>query len=495
MISNVMNRMHMAVAMFFASVLLGSCGGGSGGAGPTALPGPVVQAWVTTADQVKLLARDPDLAFGSAGAAAINIDVDATARYQTLVGFGAAITDSSAWLIQNRMSSDQRSALLAELFGASPGIGLSFTRLTIGASDFSLSRYTLDDIPSGQTDFALAHFSIDPMRANVLPVVKSALRLNPQLQVMATPWSAPAWMKNNGSLVKSADPTNLGTLLPSAYNVFAQYLGRFADAMQAEGVPLYALTPQNEPNYEPVDYPGMLLGPAARATLIGQYLGPLLAQRASPVKLLDWDHNWDDPADALAGLNDTVAQPYIAGVAWHCYAGDVGAQTTVHDAYPNKDTYMTECTGGAWAPVWADNLLWNVRHLVIGATRDWAKGVLLWNLALDENAGPHTGGCSNCRGVVTINSATGVVTRNVEYYALAHASRFVRPGAQRIDSSAGVNGLESVAFRNADDGSLVLIVANVAGQARSFSVRQSGQTFSTSLPTGAVATFVWSPAA
>ncbi len=490
------HRMRTCGAVLVVSAVLASCGGGGGGGtGPVASAGPAVQMWVTTADQSRLLARDTDQAFGATAIDASNIDVDATTRYQTMVGFGAAITDSSAWVMQHDMSSAQRDALLADLFGVSPGIGLSFTRLTIGASDFSLGQYTLDDVSAGQTDDSLAHFSIAPMRANVLPVVKSALSLNPRLQVMATPWSAPAWMKNNGSLVKSADPTIQGSLLPSAYSAFAQYLGKFADAMQAEGVPLYALTPQNEPNYEPADYPGMLLSPAARVALIGKYLGPLLAQRATPLKLLDWDHNWDDPAAAMASLNDPVAQAFVAGVAWHCYAGDVSSQTAVDNAFPATETYVTECSGGAWAPVWADNLLWSVNTLVINATRDWAKGVLLWNLALDENSGPHTGGCTNCRGVVTINSATGDVTRNVEYYALAHASRFVRPGAQRITSSTAVNGLQSVAFRNADDGSLALIVANGAGRAMSFSVRQAGQTFSYSMPAGAVATFVWTPAA
>lgn len=192
-------------------------------------------------------------------------------------------------------------------------------------------------------------------------------------------------------------------------------------------------------------------------------------------------------------LADPLARPYVAGVAWHCYAGDVSAQTRVHNAYPDRETYFTECSGGAWAPVWSDNLLWNVRTLVIGATRGWARGVLLWNLALDENHGPHLGGCGDCRGVVTINSATGEVTRNAEYYALAHASRFVRPGAQRIDSSSGVNGLDSVAFRNADDGSLALLVANSAAATRTFTVRQAGETFAYVLPAGSVATFVWTP--
>ncbi|MBA4382573.1 MAG: glycosyl hydrolase [Sideroxydans sp.] len=474
--------------------LVMSCGGGSSGdaesslgcGGTTSSTGATVQSWVTSADKSKLLARQPDLIFAGCAIASSHIDVNQDTHYQTMVGFGAAITDATAWVIQNKMSNVQRSALLDDLFGRTTGIGLSFIRLTIGASDFSLSHYSLDDMAAGQTDYPLTNFSIVPMRTAVLPTIQAALVVNPNISVMASPWSAPAWMKSSDSLVT-------GSLLPQAYDAYARYLVKFADAMQAEGIPLYALTAQNEPNFEPADYPGMLLDSTARATLVGQHLGPLLAQRATPLRLLDWDHNWDNPTSPQAVLDDATARPYVDGVAWHCYAGGVGTQTAVHDAYPDKETYFTECSGGDWASVWSDNLLWNTRTLVIGATRNWAKGVLLWNLALDENHGPHLGGCSNCRGVVTINSVTGVVTRNEEYYALAHASKFVRPGAQHIASSSGSNGLDSVAFRNADDGSLVLIVANAHAVTSNFTVRQGGLTFPASLPAGAVATYVWTP--
>jgi len=169
----------------------------------------------------------------------------------------------------------------------------------------------------------------------------------------------------------------------------------------------------------------------------------------------------------------------------------VSAQTLVHDAHADKDAYFTECSGGGWAPNFADNLKWFVRTLIIGSTRGWAKGVLLWNLVLDEHDGPHTGGCGNCRGVVTINSASGGVTRNVEYYALAHASRFVRPGARRVESTTGSDGLESVAFRNADDGSKALIVVNTAVLDRSFAVRWAGRSLPYVLPPGSVVTLAW----
>jgi glucosylceramidase len=453
---------------------------------PPQTEGPVAAVWLTTPTGSKLLSREADVRFGSDQAApATAIDVNEGTTYQEIVGFGAAITDASAWLIQNRMTPPQREALLQELFGPSPGIGLSFTRLTMGASDFSLRHYSYDDLPAGETDPTLARFSIEPDRADVLPVVKRALAINPQIKIMASPWSPPAWMKTSGSLIQ-------GTLRPEAYGPFAEYFRRYIEAYAAEGVPIYAISVQNEPHYEPSDYPGMRLEPPARARFIGEHLGPLFAREGLRTIILDWDHNWDEYQSPLGVLADPVARRYVAGVAWHCYKGEVSAQALVHDAHPDKDAYFTECSGGEWAPNVGDNLKWFVGTLIIGATRGWAKGVLLWNLALDERHGPHTGGCGNCRGVVTINSASGGVTRNVEYYALGHASRFVRQGARRVASTSVIEGLESVAFQNADDGSVALIVLNTAAQARTFAVRWAGKSFHYTLPGGAVVTFHWS---
>ena len=447
-------------------------------------PGPAVAVWLTTGDETKLLSREADLHFDRATGESIAIEVEEETTYQEMVGFGAAITDASAWLVQNRMTAAQREALLQELFGQDPGIGLSFTRLTMGASDFSLHQYSFDDVPAGETDPALARFSIDPNRADVLPVVQRALAINPRLTIMASPWSPPAWMKTSGSLIG-------GTLRPEAYGPFAEYFRRYIAAYGAAGVPISAITVQNEPHYEPPDYPGMRLEPPARARFIGSFLGPLFAGEGIRTLILEWDHNWDQYQSPLQVLADTGAARYVAGVAWHCYGGDVSAQQIVHDARPDKDAYFTECSGGEWSPKFAENLQWSVRTLVIGATRGWAKGVLLWNLALDAKHGPHTGGCGDCRGVVTIDSASGAVTRNVEYYALGHASRFVRPGARRIASTSGVAGLESVAFRNADDGSKVVIVVNTTAEPRAFAVHWSGQTVRSTLPGGAVMTLGW----
>jgi len=465
------------------AILITACATGHS-ASPAPVTAGIVSAWVTTGDQSSLLARDPDLHFSrvAVDSSIPVIEVDGSTTFQTVVGWGAAMTDASAYLIQTKLNAAQREALMQDLFGREPGIGLSFVRIPMGASDFSRSHYSYDDRPAGETDSTLAHFSIDVDRAEKIPALKRALAINPQLKLMGSPWSAPGWMKSSGSLIK-------GTLRPEFYGAFAEYFRRWIAAYEAEGLPIFAITLQNEPHFEPDNYPGMRLSPAQRAAVIGGTMGPLFARRGVRAQIWDWDHNWDEPQSPLAVLGDSIARKYVAAVAWHCYGGDISAETQVHDKYPDKDTYFTECSGGQWAPVWADNLKWYVSKMVIGNARGWAKGVALWNLALDENYGPHKGGCGDCRGVVTINSVTGEITRNPEYYALAHASRFVRPGAVRIASSAP-NSFETVAFRNAN-GSTALIVLNTTTSAGRFAVRSGENSFTSSLPAGAVATFTW----
>ena len=465
-------------------------------------PSKSAAVWITTGDRSRLLAKGPDLLFtpGRVDSGIPVIDVDTSRTYQSVVGWGAAMSDAAAYLIQTKLNAQQREALLQDLFGRAQGMGLSFVRIPMGASDFSRSHYSYDDRPPGETDSTLAHFSIDVDRAEKIPALKRALAINPRLKLVGSPWSAPGWMKSSGSLIK-------GTLLSRFYGSYAEYFRRWIQAYEAEGLPIFAITLQNEPHYEPENYPGMRLSPAQRAAMIGNHFGPLFSSRGIRAQIWDWDHNWDEIDSPLAVLADSVARRYVAAVAWHCYGGDISAQTIVHDKHPDKDTYFTECSGGDWAPVWADNLKWNVSKMVIGNARGWARGVALWNLALDEKFGPHLGGCGNCRGVVTINSVTGQVTRNPEYYALAHASRFVQPGAVRIVSTEPP-GFETVAFLNTDDQSKALIVLNTTAREQRFAVRVAGnfeievpgalselrvggKAFTASLPGGAVATFVW----
>jgi glucosylceramidase len=455
-----------------------------------------VRVWLTTGDQRHLLEAQPAIEWRAADAAVEDgqtvIDIDPSRSFQEMVGFGAAITDASALLLQ-KLPTDVRERALQDLFGSPDlagnkgqsdgGISLSFVRVPMGASDFSTRHYSYDDLPDGESDSTLRHFSIAPDRDAKLPILRRALAINPRLKVMASPWSPPAWMKTTNSLIK-------GTLQPLFYDSFADYFVRFIRAYQSEGVPIYAISLQNEPAFEPDNYPGMRLDPGARARVIANHLGPKLQRQGIRTMILDWDHNWDAPQQPLDVLADTAARKYVQGVAWHCYGGDVGAQSTVHDRYPDKDAYFSECSGGEWSPRFDENLKWFVNTLIIGSTRNWARGVLLWNLALDPGYGPHLGGCGNCRGVITIDTAARTYTRNVEYYALAHAGKFVAPGAVRIASSGGDSTLTHVAFRNPGNGSVAVVVLNSGATARHFETRIGARGFAYELPPGAVATFL-----
>ena len=462
------NGLRKATFALGLAALLTGCASSQGG------------AWVTTGDRSRLLASEPLLMRDGVSVSGPAIILDPNQPLQTMVGFGAAVTDATAYLVQARMSEAQREALLRELFGREgEGLGFDFTRVTIGASDFSLSHYSLAETP----DPTLSTFSTAPMETYVFPTVRQALAINPDLKVMATPWSAPGWMKTTGSMIQ-------GQLKPEYYSTYADYLMLYIAAAAAEGVPTDYISIQNEPDFEPDSYPGMRWGAEGRARFIGRELGPRLEREGLQTKILDWDHNWDQPEQPLGVLNDPMARRYVSGVAWHCYAGDVVAQTQVHDAYPDKDVFITECSGGAWDSDFKDSFVWTMKNLIVGAVQNQARGVLMWNIALDENHGPHAGGCSDCRGVVTIDSRTGAVERNQEYYAFGHASRFVRQGARRVAVTTP-SGLDAVGFIN-PDGSRVVIVLNGTDSEAAFEVGEFGRSSPAILPSNSAATYVWS---
>ncbi|WOP39271.1 RICIN domain-containing protein [Streptomyces sp. Li-HN-5-13] len=379
--------------------------------------------------------------------------------------------------------------MMSKLFDPGAGIGLSFLRQPIGASDFSLSTYSYDDMPSGQTDPTLANFSIAHDNSYILPVLRQALSLNPAISVMATPWSPPGWMKSSGSMIG-------GSLDSASYAPFANYLVKFLQAYEAAGIPVPLLTPQNEPEYSPSNYPGSTLAAGQEATLIGSYLGPAIKAAGLSTRVVAYDHNWDDTGYPGTVLSDPAAGPYVSGVAWHCYAGSPSAQTTVHNAYPGTDTYFTECSGSQSsdrASTFSDTLDWQTENLIIGATRNWAKSVVTWNAALDPSGGPSMN-CATCTAALTVDNSAGTARYNAEYYVLGQASKFVKTGAVRIDSNTfGSGNIEDVAFHN-PDGSHALIVLNAdAGDSRTFNVTENGQSFTYTLPAKAVATFTWTP--
>lgn len=444
-----------------------------------------VNVWMTTGDKSNLLSKQPDVAFETNGAPAeLTIDLDENTKYQTIDGFGGSLTDSSAYVI-SQMDEQAKDALMNKLFSREgDGAGFSYLRLPMGASDFATSIYTYDDMPAGESDPELEHFSIAHDSAYIIPLLQQALEINPDLKIMGTPWSAPGWMKTTDSSIK-------GKLKEEYYGAYAQYFVKFIEAYEAAGIPIDAVTLQNEPHFEPGDYPGMRMEPEDQAKFVKDYLGPAFETAEIDTKIVVWDHNWSEPQYPIDVLNDADAKKYIAGSAFHGYAGNVSAQSLVYDQHPDKDIYFTESSGGEFSPDFAGNVQWDFQNLIIGATRNWARTSLKWNIALDENHGPYVGGCKDCRGIVTVNSSTDEVTYNEEFYAFGQASKFVLPGAQRIKSNTfGAGSIEDVAFVN-PDGSKVLLALNSSKEPKDFKVRWGAKSFAYTLPAGAAASFVW----
>ncbi|MGN6244787.1 MAG: glycoside hydrolase family 30 protein, partial [Motilibacteraceae bacterium] len=278
-------------------------------------------------------------------------------------------------------------------------------------------------------------------------------------------------------------------------DAYARYLTRAVADYRAAGVPVVALTPVNEPLYATADYPSTWMGPDQQARLVGEHLRPALdAAGLQDVGVLGYDHNWDDSWNGVDYPMSLVTGPYaaaFAGTAFHCYAGDVSAQSQVLAAAPDKQVWTTECSGGTWATDFGGNLGWGAKNMLVGAFRNGSTASLWWNLALDPNGGPTDGGCTTCRGVLTVDPASGQVTRNVEWYLLAHVGRYVVPGAHVVGSTAATpGGVLSVAFRN-PDGSHALVLSNDTASARTVVVRWAGHAASLTVPARSLSTARW----
>jgi len=449
-------------------------------------PGSVHIDVVESSEELQESLREkPALQFSSSQPTNLTVRVNESHTYQQIDGFGASITDSSAWLLSQKLTPAQRTALVKQLFDKKQGIGLAILRQPMGSSDFSVADYSYDDVPPGESDPELKHFTIDRDRQYIIPVLREALAINPKLKIIASPWSSPGWMKTSGSMIG-------GTLLPSSFTPLARYFVHFVQSYEAAGVPIFAITPQNEPRNIPVDYPGMGMTAEEQTVFIREYLGPAFRDAHLKTKIMDFDHNWDLIDFSEKILSDPKAAEFSAGTATHCYGGSPEAQTKLHDHFPTKGIWLTECSGGEWQK---GNLLVAQADLIIETTRNWGQSVVLWNLALDQNHAPHLGGCTDCRGVVTIDhsKSPATVTPTVDFTALAHASNFVAPGALRIDSTSSEEApLKHVAFRNSD-GSIVLLALNPSGSAITLSIAWQSQYATYTLQPGVVVTFHWSP--
>ncbi len=462
-------------------------------AGTAQAAGEQVNVWLTTTSDAggrtvtRGLQQQTPVNFQAGnGGSGTNITVDENTRFQTFSGGGASFTDTAAWLMKGSgaLSQATRDATMRKLFSPTEGIGLSFVRNPMGGSDLARFGYTYNDLPAGQTDPSLSRFSIAHDLADVLPLTKQARQLNPGLTLVASPWTAPAWMKDNGQL-------NGGWLKAENYGTYANYFVKYLQAWRDQGVPVDYVTAQNEPTCC-AGYPSMSWNGSGLAFFTKSELLPRLQGAGLPTKVLAHDWNWDTyDAYAAQTVNDAAVRshPNFGGVAWHGYGGNVSKQTDVHNQYPQLDAFQTEHSGGTWIGNQQREDMMNI----IDYTRNWAKSVTKWSLAVDQNRGPHNGGCGTCDGLITVHNGDGrhgQVDYTIEYYTMGHLTKFVKPGAHRIASTAS-GDVPNVAWRN-PDGSKALIAYNDSSSAREMRINWGGQNVRYSLPGKTSATFTWS---
>ena len=445
---------------------------------PPVVSGPSISYWLTKGDQTALLQKQTTPLSFNATSGQNSIDVDSAQTYQTVDGFGYTLTGGSAFLL-NRLPTSDKTSLLQELFGSGENsIAISYLRISIGASDLDAQVFSYDDVPTGQTDVNLTQFSLSKDTVDLIPLLKQILAINPSIKILGSPWSPPTWMKDNGN-------SKGGSLLPQYYDAYARYFVKYIQAMKANGITIHAITPQNEPLH-PGNNPSLLMQAAQEKDFIKNNLGPAFQAAGITTKIIVYDHNCDRPDYPIEILNDAAARAFVDGSAFHLYAGDVSALSTVHNAYPDKNVYFTEQWTGA-NEAFSGNLKWHLKNVIIGTMRNWSKIALEWNLANDPNYNPHTpGGCTECKGALTVGAS---ITRNVSYYIIGHASRFVPPGSVRISSTLA-GDLANVAFLT-PAGKKVLIVENDGSIDATVRIKYKGQFATTSLPAGAVGTYVW----
>lgn len=453
---------------------------------PPVVPPPVVVTndvdfWLTKGDQSVLLAKQTaTLGFGTVANTYANIEVNDAQKYQTIDGFGYTLTGGSADVI-NQLTAAKKSALLQELFGSGENsIGISYLRISIGASDLNAAPFTYNDLPTGDTDLDLAKFSLDKDKAGVIALLKEILAINPKILILATPWSAPLWMKDKDSFIG-------GKLQAKYYDVYAKYFVKYIQQMKAEGITIDAVTPQNEPLHDG-NNPSMYMSAADQAIFIKANLGPAFKAAGLKTKIIAYDHNCDNPNYPKSILADADAFPFVDGSAFHLYAGDISALTNVYNSYPTKNVYFTE----QWTSSAGDfggDLKWHVRNVIIGSVRNYSRNALEWNLANNGSFEPHTnGGCTMCKGALTVTTSESF-QRNVAYYIIAHASKFVPAGSTRIGSNISGN-LQNAAFIT-PTGSKVLIVENDGPTSEIFNIKFNNKWITTSLDAGAVGTYTW----
>ena len=438
-----------------------------------------VEMWFTTANRDYLLQKSNSiLSFSSSSNSFPNIEVDTIQTFQSVDGFGYTLTGGSASLI-NKMSVSAKANLLQELFGNNTNsIGISYLRISIGASDLNASVFSYDDLLGGETDMNLDKFDFSLDKDDLIPLLKEIIKINPNIKILGSPWSPPVWMKDNGS-------TKGGNLKTEYYGVYANYFVKYVQKMKQEGITIDAITIQNEP-LNPNNNPSLSMSAIQQATFIKNNLGPAFQKASIKTKIIVWDHNCDNANYPIAILDDPVAKAFIDGSAFHLYGGNINALSTVRNAHKDKNLYFTE----QWTSSKGDfggDFMWHLKNVIIGSMKNWSKNALEWNLANDSNFEPHTqGGCTECKGALTIGST---VERNVAYYIIAQISKFVPQNSVRIGTTEVAN-LQNVAFKT-PSGKKVMIVLNEASQPTTFNIKSNNKFVNITLPAMSAGTFIW----
>lgn len=437
-----------------------------------------VKGYVTTFDQSrKLYGFQPELQ-GSIGNSEL-ITINSSKRYQTMDGFGYTLTGGSAQHLIG-LPSDKRYAILKELFGADVNdINVSYLRISIGSSDLDEKAFSYNDIDPDTTDLTLDHFSLHEDENDLIPVLKEILTINPNLSIMASPWSAPAWMKTNKC-------TKGGSLIPAYFDVYANYFVNYIRSMQEHGINIEAITIQNEPLH-PGNNPSMYMTPEDQAAFIKSSLGPKFEAEGIITKIIIYDHNADRVDYPLSILNDPEANKYIDGSAFHLYGGTIDNLEELHLAHPDKNLYFTEQWIGAPGNFKTD-FVWHMKNIMIGAPRNWCKVVLEWNLSSNLSLQPHTpGGCTQCLGALTIEGEN--IIKNPAYFIIGQTSKFVPKGAQRIFSTDSET-MPNITYLT-PAGDIVLIVLNEDEVDKSLSINLDGKKFQLKTHAQSAVTYVF----
>ncbi len=449
---------------------------------------PQIDSWMSSEDnQYQLSAQSPIKFVQSHDPKLVAIRVDVRRRYQTMLGLGASLEPTTCANI-SRLDPKRQDEVIERLVNPVTGIGMNLMRICIGTPDFTGDPwYSYDDVPAGQTDVSLAKFSIDKDRAYILPVIRKALQINPGLLFFASPWSPPGWMKSSGSMIG-------GRLLPKYYEIYAAYLVRFVQAYEAAGVPVYAITVQNEPGVDREKEPKMAYpsckytGETERDFL--KFLGPAFQKAGLKTRIWSYDHNFNQvaqPGDEgidypTTVLRDPEAARYVSGVAFHHYEGQPSGMSVFHERFPEMPIHFSE--GSVYGARGALRL--------IAYLQNWASSYNAWVTMIDENRGPNRGPFPCSDTIIKLNSKYLNITYRFDYYIYGQFMKFVQRGAVRIDSGESGKTFGSVAFRN-PDGRIVLIVANAGVESRQFQILSDGLAATTSLPARTVATYAWRP--